>query len=349
MITNFPIAVLLSDTHLFEKRTKQDTNIDCNFELVKSVFQEAINQAKKLNLEYVFHAGDFFDSRKSISDNLLDLADEIFSMFEEQNIKLILIQGNHDRSDNFSERSFLRPFRHFKNVQLVTKYDFLDTEKVRFHFLSFFENEPYIEYLEEIKSNNLSDSRKNVLITHIGVHGALKNDGEKEVSSVTFEMFKEFDKTLIGHYHNYSSHVKDRVVYFGSAFQQNFGEDNKKGIIILDNGLRLTRIKTNFKEYETIVINVEDINKDDIADLISQQNNTFQRIFLTGKEELLRSFDKSKLTNYGIKVELKADKIEIKEVQRRLNAYDEKSILENFSSFCKENQYDEQEGLLYLK
>lgn len=345
---NFPIAVLLTDTHLFEKRTRQDAIIDCNYDEVLLAFKQAIEQAKQNNLKYVFHLGDFFDSRKHQSKSLLRMAEDIFNLFLQSDIKLVIINGNHDMTDYEDCYSFVSPFKHNPNIKHIETFDFIDIENVRYHFLSFFENHLYVQYLDYVKKN-ISKDHKNVLLTHIGIHGALKHNGEKESSSITFEMFKEFDKVLIGHFHNYSSHVRDKIVYIGSVIQHSFGEDNKKGIMVLDNELHLNRIKTQFKEYQTTTINIEDVSPSDLQDLLAEQVDNHQRIVLTGKEDLLKSFDKSQLTNYGVKVEIKSDPIEVKEIQRRLSSHDENSILENFEIFCTENSFEVEEGLIYLK
>ncbi len=351
MLENKTIAVVLTDTHLFEKKTKQDSLIDCNFDLVYDAFKQAIELAKANNLKYVFHAGDLFDSRKHQSQSLLEMFDIILDLFKENDITLFLVAGNHDKTSYRHEYSFLFPYRFHPNLRLVSKYDFLDTDdgKIRFHFIAFFDNDIYVEVLKQTAIPNIDDTKRNILITHIGINGALKNDKEKDESSITFKMFEDFNKVLIGHYHNYASFIKDKVVYVGGAFQQNFGEDNKKGIVLLDSNLRLQRVKTKFKEYKTIEIDVKDIQQSDIDDLVITQNEEYQRLILTGEESLVKAFDKSKLSDFGIKVVIKTDPLEIKEIEQKLDSHDTQSIFTNFTNFCVLNTHDEQEGLVYLK
>lgn len=344
-----PIAIILSDTHLFEKRSKYDAIIDNNYTEVYNAFNKAIETAKSNNLDFVVFAGDFFDSRKSQSKSLLQMAENIFKLFEVNQIKLYIINGNHDMTSYDDEYSFISPFKYhpYINHIEVSETVVITGTNIALHFLSFFENERYIIELEKIKAK-LNHSEKNILITHIGIHGALKNDGEKEQSSITFNMFSEFDKVLIGHYHNYSSHLNNKIVYIGSALQHNFGEDNNKGIVVLDNKLHLRRVKTDFKEYKNIVVDVADIKQSDIQDLIEQQADAYQKITLVGDINLIKAFDKSKLIEAGIKCAVKQDTIQLQEVEQRVEQHSNQSILKSFTDFCDTNKYNEEEGLMWL-
>lgn len=342
-------SVMLSDTHLFEKRTKQDSIIDCNYDEVKKAFIKAINLAKEHKLNKVFHLGDFFDSRKHQSQNLIEMAYSILELFRDSNIELVLVTGNHDKVSYSHDFSFMSAFRDHPNLTLIENSGYLDDDdnKIRYHYIAYFDNDIYINILKQSKEQ-LHDSYKNILLTHIGINGVLKNDGERDESSITMRMFEEFDKIFIGHYHQASTHLKNKINYIGSAIPHNFGEDSNKGIILLDSNLNLNRIKTEFKEYKTIEVDVKNISQSDIEDLINQNNDSHQRIIFTGDANLIKALDKSKLTDSGIKYTVKADVIEIQKVEQRIETHSNESILENFTEYCIENKYEEQEGLIYL-
>lgn len=343
-------AVMLTDTHLFEKRTKKDSIIDCNFDEVKKAFEKSIELAKEHNLKRIFHLGDFFDSRKHQSQNLLEMAYNILESFRKAQIDLVLITGNHDKTDYSNDFSFISAFKDHPNLVLVENYNFYDDEenKIRYHCIAYFENDIYKTFLDASKTQ-LHNSYRNILLTHIGISGVLKNDGEKEESSLTMRMFEEFDKVYLGHFHQASSHIKNKINYIGSAIPHNFGEDNNKGVILLDSNLNMNRIKTQFKEYITIHVDAEDVTQEDIDDLITQNNEIHQRVVFTGDENLIKALDKSKLINNGIKYQVKADVIEIQKVEQRIEAHSNESIFENFTEYCKENEYQEEDGLVYLK
>lgn len=342
------LAVVLTDTHLFEKRTKSDSIVDCNYDEVKGCFEKSISLAKENNLKYVFHAGDFFDSRKHQSKELLRMAESIFDLFLNTGIKLVIINGNHDMTDYSNQYSFISPFKHHPCVKHIETFDFIDVENVRFHFLSFFDNDLYSNYLQKMKINK-SDDKKNVLITHIGINGVLKNDGSEDKSGVGFNMFNDYDKVLIGHYHNYSTHKGNKFVYIGSALQHNFGEDNNKGIMLVNDILHLQRVKTDFKEFKNIELDITDLSIGDIDSIIEENENYHQKIILTGDSSLIKSLDKSKLIESGVKVELRPEVVVVQEIEQRVETHSDASVKEHFTIFCENNQYNKQEGITYLE
>lgn len=348
-----PLGVFLTDTHLFEKRTKADAIVDDNFAEVKQAFAESIAVAIANNLTRVYFLGDFFDSRKQQSSRLIEMVEEILALFEAAQIILVLIPGNHDKVNYDSYYSFLSPFRHHPFVQYFSNAGYVDEEGVRIHLIPFFTNDIFITELERAKSN-LHPTNKNVLGTHIGIHGALKNSGEEEISPITFEMFAEFDKVLIGHYHNYSAFNQARIVYIGSGLQHNFGEDDNKGLMLMTHNLRLYRHKTNFKTYQTLIVNVNELTKDNVKDIIesTQQADIHQRLVITGDANLIKAFDKNILEQQGIKCTFKADEVDeeklIELVAANVTTHTDETLIESFKQFCSSNEYDEVKGLVYL-
>lgn len=348
-MSNTNIGVFLTDTHLFEKYTKKESKLENNFEEVYGCFKQAIEIAKGNGLNRVFFGGDFFDSRKHQSQNLIKKASEIFNLFSSEQVWLSIIVGNHDKTDYDSSFSFLSVFKYHPYIHLVEDFDFLDDgeNKVRYHLLSYFNNEKYLTLLQKCQSNIIA-GYKNILLTHIGIHGVIKNSGDKDETSIKFKDFEGFDKVLIGHYHNQSSYSNNRFTYFGSAIQHNFGEDSNKGIVVLNNKLHLNRIKTNFREYVNHIINVSDVRQEDFDDLVNQQNDCFQKITLTGDINLIKSIDKTKLRESGIVVEHKADNFSIKDIEQKIEKHDNKSIEESFNAFCSQNEYSFNDGWKYL-
>ena len=343
------ISVLLTDTHLFERGTKKDAIIETNYEEVYKSFKKSIKVAKENNLPHVIHAGDFFDSRKHQSQNLLMLAYDILELFRESGIILILVTGNHDKTDYRSDFSFLSVFKDHPNLTLIERTHHFDDDenKVRFHFISYFDNDLYLEVLNE-QLMKLHKNYKNVLVTHIGVSGVIANSGEKTEASIKISHFKDFDKVLIGHYHNYSSHSKDRIVYFGSALQHNFGEDNNKGVVLLNDKLNLQRVRTEFKEYRNIEVDVSEITQSELDELAKDDTNEYKRLILTGDINLIKALDRTKLIESGVKVDVKAEVIEVQKIEQKIESHSLDSIQEEFKVFCDNNSYDKEEGLSHL-
>lgn len=344
------IAVLLTDTHLFERGTRKDTVVESNYEDVKEVFKQAIQLAIDNGINYVIHAGDFFDSRKHQSQNLMISAYTILELFRDSGIELILVTGNHDKTDYKNKHSFLYPFRDHPNLRLVEDdYHFDDNDnKIRFHFIAYFDNSEYLEILDN-QSKFIHRDYKNVLVTHIGIGGVLTNEGDEVEESIKFSHFDDYDKVLIGHFHDFGSYHNGKVIYIGSALQHNFGENNDKGVTLLSNDLKLQRIKSNFKEFVNISLDITELTESDINDIVSDNKDEYRKITLTGDPNLIKALDKTKLIEAGIKVDVKADVLEVQKIEQRIESHSDESIIGEWGAFCEKNNYDKDEGLKYLE
>ena len=71
------------------------------------------------------------------------------------------------------------------------------------------------------------------------------------------------------------------------------------------------------------------------------------RVKVWGEQSSLDAFDKDAFTKEGVDIKKKFKEIEIKEVLAptvEVKTLEAKDIEDRFSSFCKENGYDEKEG-----
>ena len=96
-----PLAIFLTDTH------KQKDNLD----LVFSIFMQALDLADEVGCDNVIHGGDFFTDR--IGQNLKNLLmlQKIISEFKKRGKMLFAIPGNHDKTNQDSEFSYLSIFK----------------------------------------------------------------------------------------------------------------------------------------------------------------------------------------------------------------------------------------------
>lgn len=338
------LAIILTDTHLSEK------TIDIN----KSIFSQVISKAKELNLDKVFHGGDIFDSRKAQPLSVLKAFEDILEMFNEAGILFVAIPGNHDKNDYRSEDSYLDPYRHHPSFDLYSTFgSFILNEKYDLSLIPFFnESDTYSNYLNEYM-DYIDLDKKTILLTHIAVNGVRNNDGSEVSNNITSELFSKFDKVLIGHYHSYSK-VGDKVIYIGSAFQHNFGEDDKKGFTIIEDDGSISFFKSQFPEYQKIVINIEDYSPKQIEKILSdydtEKNNV--RLVLKGNYEQINSIDKNKLKQQGVDVKLEASEIQVsinEAVEDKFVSFDKKAIKEEFDEFCQINEIQNSEiGKNYL-
>jgi len=337
-----PIATFLTDTHLKES----------NLQINHTIYKEAIDHTKSLGLDRIFHLGDIFDSRTSQTIELLkDGFFDILEIFKEEKLNLVAISGNHDRTQYSSINSFLTTYQYHPNFKLVEKYDYFQlTKEIVLFLLPFFDDTTYNKYLKEmVKEHNIktNDTHQIILGTHIGITGAVMNNGVEVHSDVDTSFLKLFKKIFVGHYHN--EMVFDNVHYIGSAIAHNFGETNNKGLTVLYDDLSTEKLPLTFPKYTTYSINVKELKNSDLKSLEEEKKSGDNiRINLEGTKEEVDSFNKQELLNLGIKVEKKVEKVKQEVVEAEVEKYDNSMLKTYFSEFCTKNSLIEEEGIIYL-
>jgi len=334
-----PLALILSDTHLSKS----------NYSLVKNIFKQAIDICKERNIKYMFHLGDFFQSREAQPLLALDEATNILKEIADNKIQLLIIPGNHDKTDLESNVSYLKPLEKFGH-ELFAQVAYKDFNNLRIIWVPFYkENGSYKHKLESASKMIKSDSI-NVLLTHVSVSGVRNNDGSVVDNNISADLFKKFDKVFCGHYHNQQD--CDNIFYIGGAFQQNFGEDNIKGFTVLCSDGSHEFIKSDFPEYIKIKVDIN--NEDELKKIKKQHANSKDnvRVILTGNKEKLQAFKKQSLTDVGIDVKFESDEINIiSDINKNeIQVYDRSNLKLAFNKFCLLNKIDNKElGELYLE
>lgn len=334
-----PIALLLTDTHL-----KED-----NIEINKSIYKQAISLAKELGLQEIDHLGDVFDSRKAQTQNNLNAFDDIACMFEDAGIKLNVVVGNHDKTNYKSEVSFVKQFRHHPNINIFNEFGTIRRNNFIFHYLSFFDDEIYINKLSELLKE--ADIKNSILLTHIGISGSVMNNGRVIASeNITPSLFKNFDLTLVGHFHDAQYLAEGKIKYIGASLQHNYGEKSGKGATILYNDLSSEIKPLNAPQYIKYEVSVADLTAKDIEELKKEKETSGDniRLILTGKDSEIKSFNKQLLIDAGLSVAKKEDKVEKEELESRVNGFDVHSLHEEFKIFCDKNKLDYDKGFKYL-
>jgi len=341
-------VLFITDTHL-----KKD-----NFELVYSIFEQACVVCQERGIKTILHGGDIFTVRAGLSLEVLVNFIKIMKMVKKYNIQLIAIPGNHDKTNLSSEQSYLDVFKSW-GLEVIKTHQVLDFKfgKTIVHFLPYFpEDTIYKEALNELVENiQANDSLSNrVLLTHISISGVKNNDGTAVSNKLKKDLFSAFDLVLVGHYHN-RSRIGKNIHYIGSAMPQNFGEDNDKGFVVLNEDLEMTFIKAKFPQYITEFFHAEDdgFKKAIEAGLKKYKNSKdFIRFKITGESETLEKFDKSRFLEVGIQIVF--DNIHI---IRNIEAvgesgkikYSNASLLTEYFAYCKEVEATREQTKIGLK
>lgn len=335
-------TILLTDSHL------KETNIEQNLKL----YRESIKFAKSKNISTIYHLGDLIDSRKAQPLSVLSAFKDILQLFEEQDMTLFAIPGNHCKTNYSSVDSFLLPFKtHPSFILKETWYSFMPDDNTVFHFIPFFSDEKYRVELQKAVSETtiLKKELKHILFTHIGFSGARMNSG-LIVDGIKPSEVAMFDKVYVGHYHD-KQNVGDNIHYIGASLQHNYGETPDKGLTIIYNDLTFETVEVPTKRYHKLEVDIEKLEASDIKEIIevSQNSNDNYRVVLVGTEEKIKSFNRQQLQVAGISVETKIDKIEKTEIEDRVEAFTTLTLVSNFEKFCEIKKLDLEQGLGYLK
>lgn len=314
-------------------------------------WQEAIDICKKYDIPTIVIGGDLWQSRAGQTLNvLMDARTAIIKATVVNNLNIIIESGNHDKVDPEAVWSYNHIFSEYANVDVVDDYAGYGVDNnVMLWLINYYpENGSFIEKLNEVVGA-MKESDYNILYCHEGINGALATASDKELP---IDIFKPFDKVLVGHYHNRTSIDNGRIEYIGSSRQHNFGEDEEKGYTILysDGSIKFIKNKANTK-YTTIEITSENLNQ--ASDLLKKvsDKDTKIRLKISCTAEEAATIDKVALVEQGAsKVEIITESMITKtETQDFSTKFDKNGLKDEYSKFCAQREIDNIEiGLQYL-
>ncbi len=282
--------LVFTDLHITSHKNSLQRLQDC-LDVLKWTFQTA----RERNIKDVLFLGDLFHDRQKIQIIAYHNTFKIFKEYDDLNIKLLL--GNHDLwfYDKWDVSSVM-PLSGLSHVEVIAEPTTLKIADLNIDFLPFTHNP--IEILKQF------NPKSPVLCGHIALDDAMLNslyattsevsvENEKDVVKVNKEVFSEWKKVLLGHYH--CSQKLDNVEYVGSPLQLNFNEAfQTKHIAILDTKtLQLEYVENTFSPKHLILredevernnldncfvqIQVENIDSSNIIDLrkkITEESKT---------------------------------------------------------------------------
>lgn len=335
-----PIGILVNDVHL-------DKN---NGELVKDIFNQLVVLCEEYKTKRIFCGGDVFTNRSGQPLQCLTDWKEVLQLLTKNKIELHVIPGNHDKTDSDDERSYLDVYSEpCVNLYRSGSRKFIDDCVVA--FIPYFKDEKWLEEYEKIVEQietdlidgDIDDSCPKFLITHSGFDGVVNNDGSKVSSIIKPSMFENWTKVLIGHYHNASKLAKN-VIYTGSAYQNNYGENiTDKGFTVMFDDGSTKFVPSKFPKHIKEIIAADD--KESLMNLLEKyegetENNI--RFVFVGKKTDCQKINIAEIQGkYGIDCKFQSteerEAIEISESDSVLS-YDKKTITKDFLKFCSENE-----------
>lgn len=231
--------LMFSDIHI----GRQDDN-QIWYNSFNSLIDEVEQVCKDKNLSTIAILGDIFDDRKKISQKAEHTILNFLKRFNQQNIRVIALAGNHDIF--YKDRHFpnwLTKFKHLDNVVVVENKPYFEKNCV---FLPW--NVP-IEIWQGI----------DYVFGHFEISGFFYNNSKLcELASLNSEDFYHY-KVYSGHFHKKSKN--GNIHYIGSAYQMDFNDvGDDRGYYIFDKGKTTFFPFTNTPKFVKIYGNKIDFN-----------------------------------------------------------------------------------------
>lgn len=219
------------------------------------VLQQVIDTAKQEQIDALLIAGDVYDKHFP-SEEAVALLDDFLSALAQENIKVLLIAGNHDSRIRlqFGRRSFRKDGVYIVgSLQEACRPVVLSDAigDVYFYLLPFvkpvyvrnFLNQEIDGYPEAvqmmIQEMHIDLNKRNVLLAHQFVLGADTCDSESAISSVggldaiPSSCFEGFDYVALGHLHSPQAMGRESVRYSGSLLKYSLSEAHQKKAMVL--------------------------------------------------------------------------------------------------------------------
>ena len=213
----------MADTHLgFQQYNIPERKIDLN-----KAFNWVLTKSIELEVDFILLAGDVFNTNRSDPETMAAIYQMVtqfkLNSMEKLNrdIPIIAIEGNHDKSNYFAKRSWLKFLAELKLIILLNpKYN---NEEGLFDFVPYSENKkspgmirikdtciygvPYygamtkkfFPYIYESLPDN-SDTF-DILMMHFGISGQVKDKPGIEISEDLRKLHNKVNYLALGHFH----------------------------------------------------------------------------------------------------------------------------------------------------
>jgi exonuclease SbcD len=334
-----PIGVMSNDWHIDKS----------NGEQIIDLITQKINLAKELNIKSLFCLGDVFNSRNAQPLDNLDIFERILDMIHSNGLTLYSIPGNHDKVNYNSNKSYLNQYRHHPALKLIDEAKNINIEGCigDIFMIPFYDTERWLVEFERVKK--YIEPGESILLSHIAMEGSINNDGEPVKNRISPSLFKQFKAVYLGHYHNHQS-IGKNIWHLPSICQNNYGENSNKGFTILYNDGSFEIVKSKFKKFKTVEIDLDNISKKEFdsillthKDLLNRSDSNI-RLKVSGSEDKVKSLpiDQLKQMGFDLKVESKDIEMSMDDVEEgNVVEFNNTSIKEEFDLFCAKEEYED--------
>jgi len=253
----------MADTHLgFQQYNIPERKIDFN-----KAFNWVLTKSIKEEVDFILLAGDIFNTNRSDPETMAAIYQMIhqFKLNSKEKlnreIPIIAIEGNHDKSNYFAKRSWLKFLAELKLIILLNpKY-----EEENFDFIPYSKNKkrpgmirikdtciygvPFYGAMTKrffpVIYDSLPDSSDtfNILMMHFGISGQVKDKPGIEISENLRLLHNKVNYLALGHFHKkYALPKNDEWIFNPGSIETNDvreiwgirGESYTRGIYLVE-------------------------------------------------------------------------------------------------------------------
>ena len=241
----------LSDLHLGKRLHEYSMTEDQEY-----ILHRIIGIVDDEKPDGVMIAGDIYD--KSVpTTEAVTLFDKFLSELCRRNVRVFCISGNHDSPERIAFGSrimdnngiYMSPVYDGKVEPIPLKDDYGEVNIYMLPFIKpihvrhIFDDDKIVTYNDAVsravKEMDIDTDKRNILITHQFVTGAVRTESEElsvgGTDNVDVSVFDKFDYVALGHLHAPQNCGKSAVRYCGTPLKYSFSEaQNKKSVTIVE-------------------------------------------------------------------------------------------------------------------
>lgn len=236
----------------------------------RDILEKIIGHIRREKPDAVMIAGDVYD-RSVPSEEAVALFDDFLFELSKLDLSILIVSGNHDSAERLAcggrilnrNGIYISPELNRKNYDTILKPIILkdDYGEINFYLMPFAtpasvraarEGRPETKIANNtdamrtvISEMNVDTSKRNVLIAHQSIEGALTCDSEMisvgGLEMVDRSVFEPFDYTALGHLHGPQDFSGGRIRYCGTPLKYSFSEaKHHKSITVVEIGQKGT-------------------------------------------------------------------------------------------------------------
>ena len=222
----------MADSHLGYKHLGLDEREEDFYE----VFEKTIDKIIELDVDFVIHSGDLFNSAKPTPSTLLVFQKQLFKL-NDAGIPFYAIAGNHDSKPR---KNFMPPILLFEDLgaNIISTNRAYEEKGIFICGVQYSNNtkkKALVKFLEKL-SEFSEKHDKSILVLHQGIDKTLpKGEYQLELDEIP----KNFNYYAMGHIHDYfeQDYGNGKLVYPGSMEMHNSldaGKELTKGFCVVD-------------------------------------------------------------------------------------------------------------------